>query len=114
MYNSQLMVYVPKKQAKNIDEEIDNLMKMSDKIAFKKEMKGLSKQDTKKDRQFIKSKISSGTFKMSQSNPKKPGSQAHKRYAKYSKTKNYKDYIKAGGTPSSMLFDYQHGYLKFN
>ena len=108
------MPYVPKKQAKNIDDEIDNLMKMSDKIAFKKEMKQLTNQDTKRDRKFIKSKIKSGTFKMLKDNPKKAGSQAHKRYAKYSKTTNYRDYVNAGGTPNSMLFDYQHGYLKFN
>lgn len=103
-----------KKQAKNIDDEIDNLMKMSDDIELKKEIKNLGKQDDKKDRSFIRSKIKCNTgIIISQTNPKKPKTNAYKRYQKYKSAKSTVQFFNKGGTQGDLMWDYQHGYVKF-
>ena len=103
-----------KKQAKNVDDEIENLMKKSDEILLKKEIKNLSKQDDKKDRAFIRSKIKVNTgITISQTNPKKPKTNAYKRYQKYKSAKSTIQFFNKGGTQADIMFDYQHGYVKF-
>ncbi len=103
-----------KKQATNIDDEIENLMKMSDDIELKKEIKNLGKQDDKKDRAFIRCKIKANTgIIISQTNPKKKGTNSHKRYQKYKSAKSTVQFFNKGGTQADLMFDYQHGYVKF-
>lgn len=103
------------KQAKTIDDEISNLMKKSDEIQLKKEIKNLGKQDDKKDRKFLSQKIKDNAkFVHVSKNPKQSGSKAFTRYEQYKKTKTFTGYFKAGGTRQSLLFDYQRGYIKFN
>ena len=102
------------KQATNIDDEISNLMKKSDEIELKKEIKNLTTQDDKNARKLISQKIKDNAkFTHQQKNPKQSGSKANARYEKYKKTKTFQGYFKAGGTRQSLLFDYQRGYIKF-
>lgn len=103
-----------KKQAKNVDDEISNLMKKSDEIALKKEIKDLSKQDDKKDRAFIRARVVKNTgITISQTNPKKPKTNAYKRYQKYKSAKSTIQFFNKGGTQADLMFDYQHGFVKF-
>ena len=104
-----------RKQATNIDDEIENLMKMSDKIELKKEIKNLSKQDDKRDRKIIRDKIKAqASIKVVQKNPKAKDSISYNRYQKYKSAKNTQQYFNKGGRLADLMFDYQHGYVKFS
>jgi len=103
-----------KKQAKSVDDEIENLMKQSEKIEFKKEIQNLSKQDDKKDRKFIRERVKVNTgITILQENPKKPKTLAYKRYQKYKSAKSTVQFFSKGGTLGDLMYDYQHGFVKF-
>ena len=103
-----------KKQAKTVEDEIENLMKKSEEISLKKEIKNLSKQDDKRDRKFIRERVKVNTgITISQVNPKKKGTNSYKIYQKYKSAKSTVQFFSKGGTNADLMFDYQHGFVKF-
>jgi hypothetical protein len=44
-------------------------------------------------------------------NPKRKGSQAHSRFAKYMKAKDVNEYLKLGGTRADLRYDEMKGFL---
>lgn len=46
-------------------------------------------------------------------NPKRKGSQAHSRFAKYMRAKTVGEYLKLGGTPADLRYDTNKGFVEF-
>ena len=49
---------------------------------------------------------------LTKENPKREGSEAHKRFALYSKHNTVESFLKAGGTSPDLNFDVKHGHIK--
>ena len=45
-------------------------------------------------------------------NPKRKGSQAHSRFAKYMKARTVGEYLKLGGTPADLRYDTNKDFVK--
>lgn len=46
-------------------------------------------------------------------NPKRPGTESHKRFKFYSKCKTVGAFLKAGGTRRDLDWDYEKGFIKY-
>ena len=49
---------------------------------------------------------------LTKENPKREGSEAHKRFALYAKHNTVESFLKAGGTSPDLNFDAKHGHIK--
>jgi len=89
----------PKKQAKDIDTEIKNLIK----------------QNEKRDRDFlskIMDKNMATRITFNKTNPKRAGTKANERYEKYKSARTLKSAKEKGASKADLLYDYEKGFLK--
>lgn len=104
-------------EKKNVKSEKKKIKKVEKEKTVKKEkpVKKATKGNEKKERKSRGPAIADGKITiLAKENPKRKGTNAHKKFELYKKHKNIASFLEAGGKRNSLRYDEKHGYIKLS